>query len=141
MSPDLKELAPDLETGHPAIDLDHRIILSQLAHLKEALDKGLGREKAVDLIRALQRYTAGHFAREEVHMVRVKCPATERNIAAHREFTNRVEGWLTLLSISSTPVSMLRDIHKDATDWVTAHICGVDCGLRGCAEPNACKDV
>ncbi|MGA2694301.1 MAG: hemerythrin family protein [Opitutaceae bacterium] len=127
-------LDPDLCTGHLQIDADHVELLSQLAKLKEALDGGSGREKTVDMIVTLQKYTLGHFAREEEHMVRVNCPSLTRNIAAHREFSRRVENWLDLLTVSGAPVSILLDVHREATAWIRAHIIGIDCGLRGCVH-------
>lgn len=123
---------PDLETGHTNIDRDHCEIFRQLQGVRDAIDGGAGREKAVELIIVLQKYALGHFAREEAHMRRVQCPTAEANCAAHREFSLRLDHWLDLLSFSGTPVSLLIDVHRESTAWIESHIRTVDCGLRSC---------
>ena len=126
---------PHLETGHARIDAEHRELLTQLLALKDAVDGGAGRERIAELIRILQSYVLGHFAREEAHMLRVQCPAADRNRAAHREFEHKLEGWLFLLSASGSPVSMLLDVHREACAWIEEHILNCDCQLRQC-RPN-----
>ena len=122
----------DLETGHACIDAEHRELLTQLQALKDAVDQGAGRERIAELINILQTYVLGHFAREEAHMVKVNCPAADLNRAAHREFTQKLDGWLFLLSASGSPVSMLLDVHREACAWIESHILNCDCQLRRC---------
>jgi hemerythrin len=126
--------SPRFETGHPSIDQEHRELFQQLSSLKEAVDGGAGRERIVELIVILQRYALDHFAREETHMHRVGCPALAVNCAAHAAFARKLEGWLSLLTHSGTPVSLLLDVHREATAWIESHIVNVDCQLRGCAR-------
>ena len=126
---------PHLETGHARIDAEHRELLTQLQALKDAVDGGAGRERIAELIRILQSYVLGHFAREEAHMLRVQCPAADLNRAAHRELEHKLEGCLFLLSASGSPVSMLLDVHREACAWIEEHILNCDCQLRQC-RPN-----
>jgi hemerythrin len=121
-----------LETGHPHIDEEHREVFRQLASLNEAIEKGAGRERVVELIGFLHKYAAGHFAREEAYMRRINCPAIADNQAAHRQFLGKLGNWLSLLMISGTPASVIRDVHRESIDWVTTHIADVDCRMRGC---------
>jgi hemerythrin-like metal-binding protein len=132
MSENPSLLDSTLETGHLRIDSDHRELLRQLEDVRGAIERGVGSQKTVDMIVLLQRYTLGHFLREEELMRRVSCPTLERNMAAHREFLEKVEAWLDLLTMSGTPLSVLRDVQREAEAWIRAHIAGVDCGLRGC---------
>jgi len=120
------------ETGHPQIDAEHREFIRQLQALKAAIDAGAGREQTVELIVILQKYALGHFAREEAHMLNVKCPATGANCSAHREFARKLDGWLELLSYSGTPVSLLLEVHRESIQWIENHILNIDCRLRGC---------
>ena len=128
----MTQWSPHLETGHAQIDSEHRELLAQLQSLKDAVDGGAGRERIAELIKILQAYVLGHFAREEAHMQRVNCPATELNRAAHRVFEHKLEGWLFLLSASGSPVSMLQDVHREACAWIEDHILKCDCQLRRC---------
>lgn len=123
---------PALETGHPSIDSEHRELLDQLAAVKTAIDQGAGREQIAELIAVLQKYVLGHFAREEVLMERKNCQARDTNRAAHREFARKLDGWLVLLTSGVSPYSLMRDVHREATDWIVAHILQCDCQLRQC---------
>lgn len=123
---------PQFETGHAVIDAEHREFLRQLALLKATIDAGAGREKVVEFIVILQRYVLGHFAREEAHMLRVGCPAHERNCAAHREFALKFDHWLELLTYAGTPVSLLLEVHRESLAWINHHILKVDCALHAC---------
>lgn len=123
----------ELETGHPSIDAEHRELIRQLESLKFAVDAGADREHVTDLIVILQRYAHGHFAREEAHMARVKCPAHHANCMAHKEFSERLDGWLELLTRSGTPRSLVLDVQSESMDWIRRHITKIDCQLRHCA--------
>lgn len=102
--------------------------------LKLAIDDGAGRERIRDLIVILQQYATGHFAREEAHMERVRCPAMNANCTAHREFANRLDRWLEVLTVGGMPVSLLLDVHRESIAWIQGHILNVDCQLRGCGD-------
>lgn len=120
------------ETGQAQIDAEHREFFAQINALKEAVDRGAGRERIVELVILLQKYSLGHFAREEAHMQRIACPAAKENTCAHREFSAKLDGWLELLTMSGAPVSFLVDVQREATAWIEAHILNVDCRMRGC---------
>lgn len=125
-----------LETGHPQIDAEHRAFFEQLRSLRDAIDAGAGRERTIEMILLLQRYAIMHFAREEVYMRRVSCPALEENAAAHGAFLVKLDDWLNLLTITGSPTAVLSDVHRESTAWIKAHIAGVDCQLRGCRVPD-----
>lgn len=126
--------SPEYETGHAQIDTEHREFFRQLNDLKIAIENGAGREKTVDLIKILQEYVLGHFSREEAYMKAVNCPALSVNCSAHGAFAKKLEDWLTILSLSGTPMSLVTDIHRESLAWIKGHIVGVDCKLRGCAD-------
>ncbi|AOS44459.1 hypothetical protein Verru16b_01521 [Lacunisphaera limnophila] len=128
---------PRLETGHPHIDAEHQEFFRRLDALRDAINASGGREQIIDLIVILQKYTIGHFSREEAYMHRVNCPGLTANCAAHRDFARRLDSWLHLLTTGTEPVSLLRDIHHEATTWIESHILGIDCQLRGCRMPDS----
>ena len=115
------------------MDAEHRELIRQLEGLKVAVDAGADREHVTDLIVILQRYAHGHFAREEAHMLRVKCPAHQANCMAHKEFSERLDGWLELLTHRGTPRSLVLDVQRESIDWIRRHITKIDCQLRQCA--------
>lgn len=128
---------PRFETGHPQIDAEHQEFFRRLDVLRAAVEAGEGRARIIDMIVILQKYTLGHFSREEAHMRRVACPALAQNCTAHREFARRLDGWLELLSTGTEPISLLLDIHQETITWIESHILNVDCQLRGCRLPPA----
>ncbi len=129
-----------LETHHPNIDADHCELFRMLESFKAAVEGGAGREQIVELIIILQRYALEHFTREEAYMERIQCPTLKANCAAHRDFEQKLEHWLVILTMAGSPVSVMMDVHREAFDWIENHILRVDCGLRHCSRtPGASK--
>jgi hemerythrin-like metal-binding protein len=122
---------PALETGHPVIDDDHKKLVASLNELDLALKKGAGKDQVVPLIAFLNRYSREHFAREEAHMDRVKCPSAAANKQAHRDFVAKLDGWLVKLQ-SGASLPLVLEVHRETSKWIGAHIVNVDCKLRGC---------
>jgi hemerythrin len=120
-----------LETGHPQIDDDHQKLIASLNELDAALKKGAGKDQVVQLIAFLNSYAREHFAREETHMARVRCPSAAANQQAHREFVAKLDGWLGKLQTGSS-LSLMLEVHRETSRWIQAHIVSVDCKLRGC---------
>jgi hemerythrin-like metal-binding protein len=54
-----------LETGNPAIDLQHRTLFDTLSRLREALEKGQGEQELKRTLDFLKAYSAIHFRAEE----------------------------------------------------------------------------
>lgn len=124
---------PQFETGHENIDAEHREFFRLLNDLEAALHTRLEIAQAAELIVVLQQYVNGHFQREEAHMACVKCPAHAANCAAHREFSRKLDGWLTLLTSGvGTPVSLLLDVHRASCTWIETHIMSIDRQLLHC---------
>jgi hypothetical protein len=67
-------------------------------------------------------------------MVKVNCPAHGANCKAHREFSEKLDGWLELLTYRGTPVSLMLDVQRESVEWITSHITRIDCCLRDCAQ-------
>lgn len=128
----MPRLHPNLETGHAQIDAEHCEFIERLGAMRDAIDRGAGREQIVELIVILQKYALLHFSSEEAYMQRVGCPAFEVNCAAHRDFAQKLDAWLELLGTSGSSVSLLSDIQREASSWMLGHIVNVDCTLRSC---------
>jgi len=121
-----------LETGHAVVDNDHKQLVEQLNQLSEALMNGAGKDRITDMIVFLNSYAREHFAREETHMQRVKCPAYAENCRAHAQFAAKLDGWVARLQSSGATTALVIEIHREACAWIKSHIVGIDCKLRGC---------
>jgi len=122
-----------LETGHAVVDYDHKRLVEQLNQLSEAIQRGEGQERIAKMIEFLRRYAREHFAREELYMQRVGCPAIRENCHAHSKFITLLDDWINRLRTTPARTSLVNEIHDEACAWFTAHVVGVDCKLRRCA--------
>ena len=123
---------PALETGHAVVDEDHKQLVAQLNALSDALARGEGKDRIMEMLTFLGNYARDHFAREEAHMQQVQCPAFAENCRAHAQFQARLANWLQRLTAAGASTSLVLDVHREASAWIKAHILGVDCKLRGC---------
>ena len=121
-----------LATGHPIVDNDHKQLISTLNELEVALQKGTAKEQIAQMISFLNQYAREHFAREESHMARVKCPSYHENCQAHREFTSRLDVWVSRLQQQGANTSLVLEVFRETSGWIRAHIMRIDCQLRTC---------
>jgi len=122
----------EFETGHPRVDAEHREFLRQLGVIEEAILNGQEQEQIRGLMITLQNYVTGHFAHEEVHMLRLGCSAYEANCRAHHEFMHKLAVWTEHLRSYPASPSFAKDIHREAQAWIESHILKIDCHLRDC---------
>lgn len=123
-----------LETGHAVVDNDHKQLIAQLNALQDALHRGEGKERVVEMIEFLAAYVQQHFDREEAHMKRVDCPAYHENCRAHDEFIAKFDDWVSRLRSAGSSTALVLDVHRETSAWIRSHIIGVDCKLRGCRQ-------
>lgn len=123
------------ETGDPQIDADHRAFFQGLEALRQAIEHGRPVEHAAELLSILHEHALAHFQREEITMHRVGCPAHAQNCAEHHDFIRKLDGWTQLICFSQLTPSLVVDIHREASHWMTNHILKTDCRLRGCLKP------
>ncbi len=86
---------PELETGHAAIDLDHRTLLEALNRLQAAMEAGQGREEIGQVLGFLRDYTVSHFSTEEALMLRLQYPKASAHFAAHAELLVKVSDYMS----------------------------------------------
>jgi hemerythrin len=121
-----------LATGHSVVDRDHQQLIASLNELDAALKSGVGKDRIVAQIAFLNEYARGHFAREEVHMQRVGCPAYADNCREHKLFVARLDGWVARLKTEGATTSLVLEVYRDTSAWIGGHILKTDCRLRGC---------
>lgn len=120
------------ETGDPQIDADHREFFLRVEALRLAIESGHAAERAAELLTLLHEHALAHFQREESTMERSGCPAHGENCTAHAEFARKLEGWTQLICLTPPTPSLVEDIHREASAWMSQHILRIDCRLRGC---------
>jgi hemerythrin len=123
-----------LATGHSMVDRDHQQLIASLNGLEAALKSGAGRERVESQIAFLNEYARGHFAREEVHMQRVSCPAYADNCREHQRFVARLDGWVARLQSEGATTSLVLEVYRDTSAWIGSHILKTDCQLRCCRQ-------
>lgn len=122
-----------LSTGNAQIDNDHRQLIGCVNELGDGLMNGEGRERLATAVGFLAKYANTHFAREEAHMVRIKCPFHGANCEAHRLFAARIQNWVDRVN-ESDPTALALEIYLGSADWLREHILKIDCRLRECAR-------
>jgi hemerythrin len=121
-----------LETGHALVDSDHRQLISTLNELEQALKQGVGKDELARIITFLVVYANAHFAREEQHMREVQCPSLLPNCLAHSALRRKLDSWMETMGRSGPSTTLVLEIYREMSSWITQHIRKVDCQLRGC---------
>ncbi len=80
------ELTPDLMTGHPLIDSQHKELFSAINNLMDACASGKGRSNLESTFNFLQNYIIKHFNDEEKLQSSVSYPEYIRHKAAHEDY-------------------------------------------------------
>jgi len=122
---------PTLSTGHPAIDDEHRQIISAVNALEMAIKEGRSGQQLLQTVEFLDSYTRSHFAREEKYMLEVACPSQQENCAAHRVLIEKLDRWKLELGQGEN-TQLLLESSRELQSWIRTHIMSVDCKLRGC---------
>ncbi len=111
--------------GNAALDSDHRILITLLVQLHDAMDTGQSRDVVGSIINALAEYVDHHFQREEVILLRVGYPDTDAHCNAHRVLAAKVatirDRWLAgeREALGDEVVDLLKK-------WLTEHIMVAD---------------
>jgi len=113
-------LTEEMSVGIPAIDEEHRSILTMVHRLRAAKSDPSG-HVAHEVLLDLREYTIKHFKHEEALLLSADYPGADAHIAEHRALTKRVD---QLMAESS---HMHRDNLAHLLDtWIRHHILEVD---------------
>jgi hemerythrin len=116
--------------GEPVVDKQHRELIRMINQMHEAAAEGKGRKQAVEFLAFLGDYVVRHFAYEEGAMARCRCPAAEKNKAAHKAFLAKFADIDARARAEGVTLPLFIDIQTWCSDWLQAHICSVDVQLR-----------
>lgn len=114
---------PDMETGIPVIDADHRTLLALVNQIADPENQG-DRTAVEFVLDELVGYTAHHFAREEALLERAGYPDLERHRRVHRALLDQARALQRRL-VAFTP-GLGDDLHRFLGHWLTGHILGED---------------
>lgn len=112
---------PDLSTGVPKLDEQHKEIFEWLAELQSATadERTLF---GVYVITRLKHYMREHFATEEALMKTAGYPGLAQHMAKHAEFRAKLEE----LQLKSIAEDISEDTVNFLTEWLTHHIVETD---------------
>ncbi len=106
------ELTPDLMTGHPLIDSQHKELFSAINNLMDACALGKGRSSLESTFNFLQNYIIKHFGDEEKLQLSVSYPEYSRHKAAHEEYKKLSQKAGDILIKEGATFTALTEINK-----------------------------
>lgn len=117
----MTEWTPDLSTGVPLLDEQHKAIFQWLAELENATAEQRTLF-GVYVITRLKHYMREHFAAEEALMKVAGYPDLARHLAQHAEFRAKLEE----LQLKSIGQDISADTVHFLNHWLTDHIARTD---------------
>jgi hemerythrin len=123
-------------TGVALVDTQHKMLIDKINQL-EALLKGPPppKEKVDELLNFLGSYVGSHFKYEEGCMERARCPAHEKNKAAHAAFLDLFGKFKARYLQEGPKPELLNTLQQAAANWITGHILTIDMQLKAGAKP------
>jgi len=122
-----------LETGHAAIDEQHRSLVEILNRLHLAMKQGKGKDELEGILVFLQDYTVNHFAMEERLMAAHRYPGAGQHRRLHAELLAQLGELVARYQAGSTLLTL--PVMNFLEDWLVGHIQDEDCrfaqALRG----------
>jgi len=116
---------PDFSVGVSSLDTDHKVLISLINQLDDAIRAGEPRETVNRVLDALLDYTDYHFAREEALMRACGYPEIDAHMRTHATLRAQVHDIRD--RYRRNPESMhSREVLAFLKNWLTAHIVGRD---------------
>jgi len=122
----LYEWSSELETGFPAIDDEHKQLVSALNDLLIACDSGGHKTELKKTVNFLVAYTVKHFADEEAFQLQCKYPDYERHKQLHENFKLVATDLAGRLLEEGPTIALIAEVKSTVGDWLIKHIKGED---------------
>ncbi len=131
-----KDLWEDgLSVGVRLIDEQHKMLLSRLSELSEAVSSRQGSGRIVGTLDFLSDYVDFHFGTEERHMLENNYPAYTEHKAAHEEFKATLARLSDDFEEEGATTGLADSINTLLINWFLKHIRATDQELgRFCNE-------
>ena len=123
-----------MASGFQDIDEQHQELIKMINRLQQACAAGTGKAELSKMMSFLGAYVETHFSHEENLMEEHRCPAKDRNLAAHREFLHRFRKLVADFEAKGESLAVLISLKSLVADWLANHICSVDTNLRKCSS-------
>jgi hemerythrin-like metal-binding protein len=116
---------PQLSVGVQALDNDHKLMVSLINQLNDAVEDGQGKETVASVFNALYDYTEYHFEREEMLMRVCGYPDLESHRKIHDALRIKVKKIHDDYAKSENK-DLSKDVLNFMKNWLTEHIQGRD---------------
>ena len=110
-----------LSVGVDAIDNDHKMLLSIIADLSDAIEENHESDVIKDVFLKLESYVQLHFKREEGLMRQCGYQDLEAHISSHQQFIQKIPELRSEL-LNADTVEVARDVYLFLVDWLLNHI-------------------
>ncbi|WP_299183634.1 bacteriohemerythrin [uncultured Neptuniibacter sp.] len=110
-----------LSVGVESIDNDHKMLLSIISDLSDAIESNHESDVIEKVFLQLEGYVKLHFTREEQLMRECDYPQLEEHIQSHQQFIAKVPELRDAL-INADSIEVARDIYLFLIDWLLNHI-------------------
>ena len=124
------------QTGHAAIDNQHRSIINAMNQIHAAVEAGKIIEEMPAILEFLDNYVHKHFHFEENCAERYHCPNALKNKEAHREFEIRVREIREQYENKPFTRPEALDVYYEMIAWIKNHILSVDVPNFHCVRKN-----
>lgn len=119
------EWTPAFSVGIGSLDADHRMLISLLNQLDDAITRGEPRETVRRVLDGLLDYSDYHFAREEALMAACGYPDVEAHTRTHRTLRAQVAD-IRDRYVRNPETIHAREVLIFLKNWLKAHILGRD---------------
>lgn len=121
----LIQWTPDFSVGVESIDTDHKVLISLLNQLDEAISRADPRSTVQQVLDALYDYTVYHFSREEALMRACGYPDFDAHARVHSTLRAQVADIRERYARNPDSIHA-REVLSFLKNWLTAHIVGRD---------------
>ena len=116
---------PDFSVGVASIDTDHKLLISLINQLDDAIRGGEPKETVNRVLDALLDYTNYHFTREELLMRACGYPDIEAHARTHATLRAQVHDIRGRYRRNAESIHA-REVLAFLKNWLTTHIIGRD---------------
>lgn len=121
----LIEWTPQFSVGIESIDTDHKVLISLLNQLNEAITGGEPRSTVQRVLDALLDYTVYHFGREESLMRACEYPDYDAHVRTHTTLRAQVSDIRDRYMRNPESIHA-REVLSFLKTWLSTHIVGRD---------------
>ncbi len=118
-----------MTTGIVELDAQHKYLIDTFNDLGHSIERKFDPEDISKVLKVLKFFVEFHFKKEEECMLRLQCPAANKNSKAHAAFIQKLRGYQKEFEQSGSSQELAIQIHQDLADWIVNHILAVDTQL------------